>query len=157
MSHMYTAIFGAELDKHFTLRDAIKILEARDLINVGEVAEKAISIGSGIAQCSKNTPGIDLVSGKQIKRGLTNPETQWGKGSLHAFCSIKGQTSTILFVATERLTKKDYYFVFPYDAYKWQNGNTISIPFWLSGNPKRSNKWWAYEVNSFEELCELAK
>lgn len=157
MSQLYSTIFGSDLDKSFKLSEAIKILEARNLINVGEVAEQAISIGSGVELCSKNTPEIDLVSGKQIKRGLTNPDTQWHKGTLQAFCSIRNHTSTILFVATERLTNKEYYFVFPYDAYKWQNGNTISIPFWLSGSPKRSNKWWAYEVKSFAELCELAK
>jgi hypothetical protein len=157
MSTLYTTIFGNDLNKNLTLFDAIKILEARNLINVGEVAEQAISIGSGIELCSKNTPEIDLVSGKQIKRGLTNPATQWHKGLLHAFCSIKNHTSTILFIATERYTGKDYYFVFPYSAYQWQTGNTISVPFSLSGSPRRSNKWWAYEVESFEKLCELAK
>jgi hypothetical protein len=157
MSKLYTTIFGSDLDKSFTLAQAIKILEARNLINVGEVAEQAISIGSGIELCSKNTPEIDLVSGKQIKRGLTNPDTQWHKGALHAFCSIRNHTSTILFVATERSTNKDYYFVFPYSAYKWHNGNTISVPFNLSGSPRRSNKWWAYEVKSFEKLCEAAQ
>lgn len=157
MSAMYKTIFGNDLDTTFTLNQAIKILESRGLINIGEVAEQAISIGSGVALCSKNTPEIDLVSGKQIKRGMTNPDTQWYKGSLHAFCSIKGHTSTILFVATEKSTSKDYYFVFPYSAYKWQNGNTISIPFTLNGHPKRTNKWWYYEVSSFEKLCEAAK
>ena len=157
MSTMYKTIFGKELDHTCTLEQAITILEARNLINVGEVAEQAISIGSGIALCSKNTPEIDLVSGKQIKRGLTNPDTQWHSGSLKAFCSIKGHTSTILFVATERYTNKDYYFVFPHSAYKYQNGNTISIPFNLNGNPRRTNKWWYYEVESFKKLCEAAK
>ena len=157
MSTMYNTIFGKELDCTVTLSQAITMLEARNLINVGEVAEQAISIGSGIALCSKNTPEIDLVSGKQIKRGLTNPDTQWHSGSLKAFCSIKGHTSTILFVATERSTNKDYYFVFPYSAYRYQNGNTISIPFNLSGTPRRSNKWWYYEVGSFEKICEAAK
>ena len=157
MSTMYKTIFGDALGSTVTLDQAIRILEGKGLINVGEVAEQAISIGSGIPLCSKNTPEIDLISGKQIKRGMTNPDTQFYKGALHAFCSIKGHTSTILFVATERSTKKDYYFVFPYSAYRWQNGNTISIPFTLGGFPKRSNKWWNYEVESFEKLCEAAK
>ena len=76
MSALYNTIFGEDLNKKLTLSKAIEILEGRGLINIGEVAEQAISIGSNVALCSKNTPEIDLVSGKQIKHGKTNPATQ---------------------------------------------------------------------------------
>jgi len=155
MSSLYSTIFGSDIDKTFTLGQAIKILEARDLINIGEVAEQAISIGSNVALCSKNTPEIDLVSGKQIKHGKTNPATQ--NNGLKAFCSIKNHTSTILFVATETYTQKEYYFVFPYSSYKRYYGNTLCVPFNWVGTPVRSNHWWDYEVASFEELCQAAK
>lgn len=155
MSSLYSTIFGSDLDKTVTLGQAIKMLEARDLINIGEVAEQAISIGSNVALCSKNTPEIDLVSGKQIKHGKTNPYTQ--HNGLKTFCTIKNHTSTILFVATETYTQKEYYFVFPYSSYKKYYGNTISVPFDHYGKPIRYNKWWKYEVASFKELCEAAK
>jgi hypothetical protein len=155
MSALYSTIFGQTLDQKITLAQAIKILEDRNLINIGELAEQAISIGSNIALCSKNTPEIDLVSGKQIKHGRTNPGTQ--HTGLKAFCSIRNHTSTILFVATETHTGKEYYFVFPYSSYYRYHGNTICIPFDWVGEPVRSNKWWAYEVESFEKLCEAAK
>ena len=155
MSKMYSTIFGKNLNKTLTLIEAIKLLEDRNFINIGEVAEQAISIGSKVALCSKNTPEIDLVSGKQIKHGRTNPATQ--NCGLKAFCSIKNHISTILFVATETYTEKEYYFVFPYSSYKKYHGNTISVPFDGSGVPLRSNKWWGYEVNSFEKLCEAAQ
>ena len=156
MSSLYKTIFGKKLKKRFTFEEAINILESLDLINIGEVAERAISIGSGVALCSKNTPKIDLKSGKQIKRGKTNPHTQGHSGTLKAYLNIENQTATILFVATERLTGKDYYFVFPYSAYKSHNGNSISVPFELDGRPKRTNHWWLHE-KSWEELCEAAK
>lgn len=155
MSALYTTIFGKDLNKKLTLGQAIGILESRGLINIGELAEQAISIGSNVALCSKNTPEIDLVSGKQIKHGKTNPSTQ--NTGLKAFCSIKNHTSTILFVATETLTQKEYYFVFPYSSYGYYYGNTICVPFDWRGTPMRSNKWWKYEVASFKELCEAAK
>jgi hypothetical protein len=151
---LFSAVFGDALSNRVTLSRAIEILDERNLINIGELAEQAISIKSNIALCSKNTPEIDLVSGKQIKHGRTNPCTQ--HTGLKAFCSIKNHTSTILFVATETHTKKEYYFVFPYSSYKKYYGNTISVPFDWCGVPSRSNKWWSYEVESFEKLCESA-
>ena len=111
---LFTAVFGDTLSNRMTLAQAIEILDERNLIDIGELAEQAISIKSNIALCSKNTPEIDLVSGKQIKHGRTNPATQ--NTGLKAFCTIKNHTSTILFVATEIHTKKEYYFVFPYSS-----------------------------------------
>jgi hypothetical protein len=154
-TNMFETVFGNKLNQQFTLSDAISLLDDLDLINIGELAEQAISIGSNIQRCSKNTPEIDLISGVQIKHGRTNPDTQ--HNGLKAWCSIKNHKSTILFVATERRTAKEYYFVFPYSSYKKQCGNTVGIPFDYNGDPIRSNHWWAYEVDSFKELCKLAK
>jgi hypothetical protein len=151
---LFGAVFGDTLNQRVTLSRAIEILDELSLINIGELAEQAISIKSKIALCSKNTPEIDLVSGKQIKHGRTNPGTQ--HAGLKAFCSIKNHTSTILFVATETYSKKEYYFVFPYSSYGYYSGNTICVPFDWDGTPIRSNKWWSYEVGSFERLCECA-
>ena len=155
MSALYNTIFGSDLDNKLTLGQAIKLLEGRGLIDIGEVAEQAISIGSNVALCRKNTPNIDVVSGKQIKHGKTNPATQ--HTGLKAFCSLKNHTSTILFVATETCTQKEYYFVFPYSSYRGYYGNTLCVPFTWDGAPCRSNHWWDHEVASFEELCKAAK
>ena len=67
-------VFGNKLKTMYTLEEAFDIFSNQNLIDVGELAEKAISKKSGVAQCDKNTPGIDLVSGKQIKHGQTNPD-----------------------------------------------------------------------------------
>lgn len=147
-------VFGDYLNTTLTLGEAIRFLKNRNLIAIGELAELAISKKSGIEQCQKNCANIDLVSGVQIKHAQTNPNSTSGK--LIAYITIRGITAPILSVVTERKTNKQYFFHFPYSAYSGQFGNAFSVPFEQSGKPKRSNRWWDYEVESFEKLCELA-
>lgn len=158
MSQLYRTIFGSRLYQEFKLKDAILLLESKDLIDVGELAELAISKKSKIIRCSKNHPDIDLVSGKQIKHARTNPENPTYEGkNLVAYITTRNHKSTILTIVTERLTNKEYYFVFPYSSYSHVNANTIGIPFYSDGKPYLKNKWWQYQVESFEQLCEMAK
>jgi hypothetical protein len=149
-------IFDKRLTEKKTLRETIDMLFDMNLINIGELAELAISKKSGIDQCSKNTPGIDLVSGKQIKHAQTNPDNQGKVSTLFAYITIKGITAPILAVVTERVTNKQYYFYFPYKSFCMYNGNTFSICFnGTTGEPTRG--WaWEYEVESFEKLCAMA-
>ena len=65
-------LFGNELLTTMSLENAINLLLSKNLINVGELAEQAISKKSGVAMCSKNTANIDLVSGVQIKYSTVN-------------------------------------------------------------------------------------
>ena len=150
-------IFGQKLKKQYSLEEAFDLFNSMDLIAHGELAEKAISKKSGVQQCAKNQPGMDLVSGVQIKSAATNYETQAYSGSLRAYITIKSHTETILAVVTETLTRKQYFFCFPYSAYSHYNANTFVVPFGLDGTPRRSNDRWRYEVKSWHELCELAK
>jgi hypothetical protein len=151
---LFETIFGELLQKTMTLEKAIALLADQDLINIGELAEVAISKRSGVSLCEKNTPEVDLVSGVQIKHAQTNPYANSGR--LLAHVSIKGTSAPILAVVTERKRNKQYFFSIPYSARAHLYGNTIAIPFDAAGNPT-DNQWWQYEVNSFDELCELAK
>ena len=150
-------VFGSKLTRTYTLEEAFELFDSIDIIAHGELAEKAISKKSGVQQCAKNQPYIDLVSGVQIKYAQTNYETQAYSGSLRAYITIKGHTEKILAVVTETVTKKQYFFCFPYSSYKHYNANTFAIPFDVNGNPRRSNDRWYYEVESWDALCELAK
>jgi hypothetical protein len=150
-------VFGDKLKQQYTLLEAYKLFSEFGLIAHGELAEKAISKQSGVQQCAKNEPGMDLVSGVQIKSAETNYKTQAHSGTLKAHISIKGHTEKILAVVTETETKKQYFFCFPYSSYSHYNGNTFCIPFELSGKPRRKNERWNYEIESWEELCKLAK
>lgn len=151
---LFESIYGRHLKDTMTLEQAINLLSTHNLINIGELAELAISKKSGVALCEKNAPEVDLVSGKQIKHAQTNPHSNSGR--LLAHISIKGTRAPILAVVTERKRNKQYFFHIPYHARAHLCGNSISIPFDDMGYPG-SSQWWEYEVDSFEELCELAK
>jgi hypothetical protein len=150
-------VFGNKLAKQMTLKDAIDLLTQSNLIDIGELAERAISIKSGVDQCDKNTPNIDLVSGKQIKHAQTNPDNLGMVSSLKAYITIKGITAPILAVVTERVTKKQYFFYFPYKSFSMYTANTFSICFKGNTGQPASGWAWDYEVDSFEKLCEMAK
>ena len=145
------AVFGRKLNQTYTLSEALSMLNNMDLIQIGELAELAISEQSGVALCAKNTPDVDTVTGKQIKHAQTHPD----RGAMKAYFGIN-TTAPILLVVTENLTKKQYYFHIPYKYYSEMSGNSISIPFNADGSPKTTNRWWGHEVNDFNELCALA-
>lgn len=150
-------VFKNELMNTMTLKDAIELLTKNNLIDIGELAERAISIKSGVDRCSKNTPNIDLVSEKQIKHAQTNPDNLGKAGNLRAHISIKGITAPILAVVTERVTKKQYFFYFPYSSFSMYDANTFSICFNSNTGEPASGWAWGYEVASFAKLCKMAK
>lgn len=149
-------VFGNNLDRSFKLSAVLSGLNDLNLLNIGELAEKAISMKSGVEQCTRNTPEIDLLSGAQVKHAQTSflKNSPWQIQK--AYISIKGTTAPILAVVTERVTGKQYFFNIPYQARRHLSGNTISICFDKHGNPGNS-QWWAYEVQDFKTLCEMAK
>ena len=156
-------VFGNKLGKKYTLAEAISLMHSMDMFNIGELAERAISIKSKVAQCSKNTPDADLVNGMEIKHGMTHPDNPRGN-TLSAYLSKEKKTAPILGVVTEQLTGKQYYFSIPYRAYSKSNANTLCIPFELDGTPRRTPKaatylpnWWDFEVATFDKLCKIAK
>ena len=146
-------IFGNELHTLMSLQNAIALLISKNLINVGELAEQAISKKSGVAMCSKNTANIDLVSGVQIKYATVKKSAS--SEYYRAYISIN-TTAPILCVITNPVLNEQYFLHIPYRAFKHLDGNCINIYFGKDGEP-RSSQWWNYEVDSFEELCELAK
>ena len=156
-------VFGKNLDRTYTLSEAITLLHGMDMFNIGELAERAISKKSKVPQCAKNTPDADLINGKEIKHAQTHPDNPNGN-TLPAYFGKKNKQSQILGVVTEQLTSKQYYFNIPYSAYNQASANTLSIPFELDGTPRKEPKaatylpnWWDYEVKSFTALCKIAK
>ena len=146
-------IFGNELSKMMSLDNAINLLLSKNLINVGELAEQAISKKSGVAMCGKNTANIDLVSGVQVKYStVTMPASS---DRYLAYITIN-TTAPILCVITNPVLKEQYFLHIPYRAFRHLNGNCIAISFGKDGHPG-SSQWWNYKVDTFEELCELAK
>ena len=148
-------VFGNKLKQQMTLEEAISFLTIKGLLNEGELAEKAISKKSGIAQCTPGTPAIDLINGIQIKHARShflknNSRLQ------KAYISIKGTKAPICAVVTESVTNQQYFLYIPYKDRKHLTGNTISICFDEYGC-RGSSQWWLNDVGSFENLCKLAK
>jgi hypothetical protein len=128
------------------------MLDKMDLLQNGQLAELAISKTSGIAMCGKLTKNIDLVTGKQIKHARTHLRPT---GSWYATIS-RNTTAPMLVVISETTTGKHYYLNIPYKAHSHMSGNTINISFGRNGTSFNSH-WWRYKVDSYDELCELAK
>jgi hypothetical protein len=149
MKTWISAVFDKKLDEKMTLRECIELLNKLDLINIGEMAEKAVSIKSNIPQCKKNSPDIDLVSGVQIKAARV---TTASKGHRVAYISIKKVKAPVLALIVDFDLNREYYYYFPYDSFKYLKGNTISLSV---GNNK--SQWNVYGISSFEKLCSFAK
>lgn len=145
-------VFGDLLNKKFTLADTLAMLDKMDLLQNGQLAELAISKTSGIAMCGKLTKNIDLVTGKQIKHARTHLRPT---GSWYATIS-RNTTAPMLVVISETATGKHYYLNIPYNAHSHMAGNTINISFGRNGTSFNSH-WWKHKVDSYDELCELAK
>jgi len=146
-------VFGDLLDKKFTLANALTMLDKMDLLQNGQLAELAISKTSGVAMCGKLTKNIDLVSGVQIKHARTHLRTN---GSWVATIS-RNTTAPMLIVIAETNTNKNYYLHIPYKAHRQLSANTIGISFGKDG-VRLDNHWLRkHKVNSYDELCELAK
>ena len=146
-------LFGDMLLTRMSLKKAFDFLLSKNLINVGELAEQAISKKSGIAMCSKNTSNIDLVSGTQIKYSTVKKPAS--SEYYLAYISIN-TTAPILCVINNPVIDQQYFLHIPYRAFQHIRGSCISIVFGKDGCPSPS-KWWHHEVDSFEQLCELAK
>jgi hypothetical protein len=147
------AYFGVDVNKKMTLMEAIVLLRRHDLINHGELAERAISVASGVDMCDKNTPNIDLVTGKQIKSAQVKKAISSDHYKAHININT---TAPMLCVVTNIIEGKQYFLHIPASAHKHLNSNAISIPFGKDGLGGES-QWWKYQVDSFEDLCNLAK
>ena len=149
-------VFGSRLNTSLKFHEALSILDEMGLLNIGELAEKAISKKSGVAQCKKLTENIDLVSGVQIKHDNTHLRASQGYRYLIATIS-RNTTAPILSVITEQHTRKQYFLHIPYSAHKHMQGSTINISFGVDGT--KTNCHWLenHRVSSFRELCALAK
>ena len=116
------------------------------IIQVSTAFEQAIAT---VADCTiVNENRYDLSDGSECKMATT----QYHRGQVDAqIRGITGKDGTLCVHIYEQFSKKFYYFVIPYHEYK--NLKVVEIPFTFDGGPKRNNKWWNWEVNSFEELA----
>jgi hypothetical protein len=156
-------VFGDQLGIQFTLAEAINLIHANGLLNIGELAEKAISCKSQLTQAPRCQEGFDFINKNgtpiEVKHGQTHKKSN--STQRVAYISKKNKEAHMLAIVTEAVTGKQYYFSIPYHAYKYKDGNAFDITFTESGapityRPRSQYNWWNYEVKSFAELCEIA-
>jgi hypothetical protein len=122
--------------KLLSLSEAIEFLWKEGVINVGELAEKAIvKKNKKLTQNSKGAKGSDF----DDKSDSKYTTVAYLGGSAYATINgFKNKIGTLRVVVYEPKTKKNYFFKIPYKFYsKYQNGNTtLKVFFDNSGTPR---------------------
>jgi hypothetical protein len=131
-------------------------LVADDLIQLGQLLEKAISVQCGLVR--ESTAGRDFLNGDDAKNVVVRT-SNYGSSYTANVSSIHNKTGWLLVAVYERKQKKWYLFRIPHHAYcHIPKTSNIDIPFELNGDPRRipkrcdSANWWQYEVKTFKSL-----
>ena len=153
-------LFGRQaLNKQMSFKDTLSLLQDLDLIDIGELAEKAVAKKTGVKQTSKCQEGYDLENGWEIKHGQAHLNAKGTQRNAY-IAGMQNKTGTLRIVITERLTGKLYFFKVPFKAYRDYCTSSLQWAFEVDGTPRRIPKaamsrpcYWDYEVNNFNELC----
>ena len=124
------------------------------LIEVSTAFEHAIANLSGTKVISQNH--ADLSCGSDAKLSTVRTCT-YGRQYSAPVQGIHNKTGNLLVQVYERKQNKFYYFRIPNYSYSHiaKNSN-IEISFFLDGTPRRTNKWWKYEVDTSNNMCKEA-
>jgi len=140
----------------FTLEEAIDFLWQRNLINVGELAEHAISRNGNLKKQNKCQKGYDFDDKSDSKYTQVY---HYKSASYATVAGIKNKIGTLRVMVHEPVTNKNYYFKVPYKVYKpYTNaagGDSLKIWFDRNGHPRSptQNKrpdLWKYKCSKTE-------
>lgn len=160
VNDLTVTLFGNEtLNKQMSFKDTLSLLQELDLINIGELAEKAIAKKTGSKQMGKCQEGYDLENGWEIKHGQAHLNTGGTQRKAY-IAGMRNKTGTLRVVITERLTGNLYFFKVPYHAYRDYSTSSLCWCFNVDGTPQRVPKaatsrpcYWDFKVGNFNELC----
>lgn len=109
------ALAGEDFSKPYFIHEIMSMFHGINIINTGEVLERAISNKTKLKQQSRNKQGSDFEDGSESKYTTVF----YDKSSAYASIGgIKNKTGTIrALVYDEKKTKKTYYFLISYDVY----------------------------------------
>lgn len=133
----YSNYFRKEL---FSLEEAIEFLWRDGVINVGELAEKAIvRKGKKLTQNSRGQKGSDF-NDKSDSKYVT--VTYYGNAAYACINSIQNKIGMLRVMVHEPKTDKNYFFRIPYKVYApYKNANnSIKIYFNQQGKPRHPTK-----------------
>lgn len=128
--------------------ETVNSLLEMGLIQVSTVAEHAVAHLGGHTVVSEDSH--DISNGDDVKLVTA----QWHRGKYDArVVGIINKTGNLRVQIYCKNLDKFYYFVFPYNTYKHVKG--IELPFNDDHSPRKSNHWWNWQVDSFEEMSTI--
>tara|TARA_B110000977_G_C10809039_1_gene389520 strand:+ start:107 stop:658 length:552 start_codon:yes stop_codon:yes gene_type:complete len=120
--------------------DQLQSLNYEDLLELAIAAvNKDINITLGA--------GKDFDNGFDAKASIVRLNSRGKSYSGGVKCKHKKACYVMLY---ENYHDKFYFFAIPTEGCL-----EVDLPFSLSGHPKRKNKWWRYECDTFEEMCGI--
>ena len=116
-------------------------------IQVSTAAEYAIANQIGSRVIGHNR--ADLNCGSEVKLA-TARISSYGRSYSAPVTNISGKTGDLLVQVYERHRDSFYLFRIPHSSYSHiKSSSNIEIPFYLDGEPRKSNTWWQYEVQKW--------
>lgn len=117
-------------------------------IQIETMLENAIERVGGPEK--KSAFGMDFVDGSDAKKSCVRTRAH-GKNYDGSVTGVANKVGSLRVMMYERKQNRFYFFVIPNEAYCGMK--YVEIPFTLDGEPKRKNRFWNYEVQSFEEMA----
>ena len=151
-----------QLSKTMTLNEAFFLFHKENLLNVGELTERAIVKQGKLTQHSKNFKGSDF---KEDNSDSKYVQVRYYSTAYATIAGIQNKIGTLRVLCFEPKQNKNYYFLTPYKVYApYTSANdSLKIYFDMEGNPrspKRSNRrydLWDYVCTKKEWYKKLAK
>ena len=125
----------------------LSLLLEMGMLQVSTCFEHALGYANG--SIVVNEDHCDLSDGSDAK--LCSTQVHRGKCDTHV-SNITGKRGKLRVQVLDQQTSMVYWFVIPYEAYK--HLKVLEISFNIDGTPKRTSKWWRYEVSSFLQCAQ---
>lgn len=140
--------------EYVTLEDAIEFLWERNLVDVGELTELAITKQGKLKKESRGNKGFDFNDHSDSKYCTVNHYEKISYATIAGICNKIGPLRVMVY---EPLTNKNYFFKIPHKVYKpfTLANDTIKVWFDAQGsprNPKRNlrENLWNYQCTRQE-------
>ena len=151
-----------QLDKTLTVKDALFFLHKQNLLNVGELTERAIVKQGKLTQQSKNFKGSDF---KEDNSDSKYVQVRYYKAAYATIAGIQNKIGTLRVLCFEPKKDKNYYFLIPYKVYAPYTLVNDSLKIWFDndGNPRRPKRLdrrydlWDYQCTKEEWSKKLKK
>ena len=145
-------------NKTLQFKDAVKLLWQEDLINVGQLAEKAIVKKSKkkLKQNKKNAKGSDFKDMSDSKYSTV----YYDKTTNYATVSgLKNKTGKLRVMVYEPKTQKNYFFIIPHRVYApyQHTSDSLKIYFTKDGQPRTTQRETNTRPNLWLHTCSAEK